>query len=355
MKKIITVLLMILMLLSGCEKKEVEVDKFTMWNKDGAINNLINYVEDVTDENSENYIPKEDRIAIFDLDGTLLCEHFPTYIEFMLYCYRVLGDKDYKASDELKDFGLDVLNAIKTNSINEELEKKEYINFGKVFDSMPVEEYKEYLKKFLEIEVDGFENMSFKDAYFRPMVEVLAYLEENDFIVYVCSGTDRDLDRVLMDGFYHLPYYQVIGTDCYNEGSKHDDVDYLEYQYDKDEVVIRDDTPIIKNIKSSKIAQIYQEIGQKPVLAFGNSTGDFSMFSYTASNDKYKTAIFCLLPDDDEREYANMNKVETLTKACKENGYYTVSMKDDFLTMFDDNVKKNPSKMDFTNSLIDNY
>ena len=91
----------------------------------------------------------------------------------------------------------------------------------------------------------------------------------------------------------------------------------------------------------SKPAQMQQEIGQKPVLAFENSTGDTSMFMYTTDQNPYRSAAFCLLPDDDDREIAYPEKVENLTAFCEENGWYTVSMKDDFKTIYKEGVKKN--------------
>jgi len=272
-----------------------------------------------------------------------------------MYSYRVLEDPTYDAPQELKDLAAQILNAGIDKKIPENIEEDESLALGVAFDGMLTDDYKEYCKTFMEHEVDGFDNLTYKESYFRPMVQVLKYLDDNDFIIYVVSGTDRDLDRITMDYIYHIPYYQVIGTDCYNEGSHHDDVNYLEYQYDQDEEVMRDSTRIIKNVKSSKITQMYQEIGQQPVMAFGNSSGDQSMFTFTATNPNYKTAVFCVVPDDDERDYASESKVTKLTKLCEENGYNVISMKNDFLTLYGEGVTKNPSNMKFTNHLLDLY
>jgi len=343
-------------LLSGFIPKSIcKKSGFSDWKRDGAIKELIAYVEDVTNKRSKNYIPKEDRIAVFDLDGTLVGEQAPIYFEWVMFCQRVLDDPSFTATKEMKDLAMQILQAAIDKKIPENIEEDESIMFGLAFDDMTVEEYKEYVQSFLNREADGFDGLKYKDAYFRPMVQVLKYLEEHDFIIYICSGTDRDADRVLMDQFYHIPYYHVIGTDCYNEGSKHDDVNYLEYQYDNDEVVMRDSTRIIKNVKASKITQMYQEIGQKPVLAFGNSSGDQSMFTFTSANNKYKTAVFCIVPDDDVREYAGASKVEKLKASCEKNGWNVISMKDDFLRIYAEGVTKNPEKLSYTNSLIEKY
>ena len=115
---------------------------------------------------------------------------------------------------------------------------------------------------------------------------------------------------------------------------------------------MRDDKRIIKNVKASKVVQMAQEIGQKPVIAFGNSSGDTSMFMYTTYDNPYKSAAFCIVPDDNEREYAYPEKVEKLKKVCEENGWHIISMKDDFLTIYGDNVTKNEQKTSFVDSLI---
>jgi len=323
-----------------------------MWNSDGVINELVAYVEDVTNEESENFIPEDDRIAVFDVDGTLCGEQAPIYFEWMLFCERVLNDPTYTATAEQKDVARQILQAGIAKSIPETIEEDESKLFGEVFDDMLISDYKNYLNNFYEKDVDCFDNLKYKDMFYQPMYEVLEYLDQNDFIIYLCSGTDRDAVRLLVDNFYHIPYYQVIGSDCYNEGSHHDDEYYLEYQYDNDEQVMRDSTRIIKNVKSSKIMQMYQEIGQQPVLAFGNSSGDQSMFTFTSTNEKYKSAVFCIVPDDNEREYAFESKVEKLTKTCETNGWNVVSMKNDFLVMYGDSVSKNPDNYTYTNYLL---
>lgn len=336
------------LLLTSCGQK---TDDFTLWNKDGVIKELVAYVEDVTNEKGENFIPVKDRVAVFDLDGTLVGEQFPIYFEWLMYAQRVLADPDCQADEEMKAVARDIITAGENRKIPEDIEEKESLLFGKAFDGMLVDDYRSYVANFLAEEADGFDNLTFGQAYFKPMTEVITYLEKNDFKVFICSGTDRDADRIMVSGFCDIPMYQVIGSDCYSEGSKHDEVYYLDYQFDTDEAIMRDYRRIIKNVKSSKIIQMAQEIGQKPVLAFGNSSGDTSMFIYTTYGNPYKSEAFCIVPDDNDREYAYPDKVEKLTKSCEENGWHTVSMKDDFLTIYGDDVKKDENNTSFIDSL----
>lgn len=328
-----------------------EKNDFTLWKPDGVITEVTKYVADVTNPKSENYIPPEDRVAVFDLDGTLIGEQFPIYFEWLMFAQRVLADPDFQADEEMKEVARAILTAGENRSIPEDLEEKESVLFGKAFDGMTTGEYRAYVNAFLAQNADGFDNLTFGGAYYKPMTEIITYLEKNDFKVFICSGTDRDADRMFVQKFADVPFYQIIGSDFYTEGAKHPGVYYLEYQFEPDEELVRDDIRIIKNVKASKAVQMAQEIGQKPVIAFGNSTGDISMFMYTTYGNPYKTAAFCVVPDDNEREYAYPKKVEKLKEICGENGWHTISMKDDFLTIYGENVVKNENNTAFLDSL----
>ena len=103
---------------------------------------------------------------------------------------------------------------------------------------------------------------------------------------------------------------------------------------------MRTDELIIKNLKTNKVLQISQEIGKVPVLSFGNSGGDCAMHNYALSNSKYKSAAFMLIADDDARDHANRDKALTLGQQWRESGYYVISMRDDFKTIYGDGVVK---------------
>ena len=85
---------------------------------------------------------------------------------------------------------------------------------------------------------------------------------------------------------------------------------------------------------------IAEEIGKIPVLAFGNSTGDFSMMEYVLKNNKYKSKGFMVLCDDNVRENGNLGKASMIKNVSDENGYNTISMKDDWKTIYGYGVEK---------------
>ena len=71
---------------------------FQYWNDDSPTKaKIIEFVEDVTNPYSANYIPPEDRIATFDMDGTFYCETAPIYFQEAMFLHRVLDDPNYTA------------------------------------------------------------------------------------------------------------------------------------------------------------------------------------------------------------------------------------------------------------------
>jgi hypothetical protein len=107
----------------------------------------------------------------------------------------------------------------------------------------------------------------------------------------------------------------------------------------KEENLVRTDELIIKNLKTNKVLQISQEIGKVPVMSFGNSGGDCAMHNYCLQSP-YRCAAFMLIADDEDRDYANREKAFKLGIQWREAGYYVISMRDDFKTIYGEGVEK---------------
>ena len=86
-----------------------------------------------------------------------------------------------------------------------------------------------------------------------------------------------------------------------------------------------------------------QEIGQQPVLSFGNSTGDSSMAEYVTSGNPYRSLAFMLCCDDAERENGSLSKAEKMFSLCEEFDWVPVSMKNDWTTIYGDGVTYLPA------------
>ncbi|MDO4940563.1 MAG: HAD family hydrolase [Erysipelotrichaceae bacterium] len=324
-KKIITILLSISILLTitGCKDNS----DFSRWNDNDSLDFLIDYVKDVTDEKSENFIPVEDRIAVFDMDGTLYSQTAPYYVEMCLYIYRILKDPTYTPSDEQMQIARQIMTD--KSEGDTDLFAKRYVE---AFAGMSVDDYDAYVKEFLtNVDAEEFDNMKYCDLWYKPMLEIVDYLNKNDFTIYICSGTDRDTVRAMVDGYCNVDGTRIIGSDVELGAIKQTDSSYV---YSVDDKVVRTDVLITPNDKAEKVSQLAQEIGKRPVLSFGNSDGDVSMHMYTLGNDNYKSAAFMLVNDDDVREHGNpLTANDTYTK-WQGYGFYTFSIKDDFKEVF---------------------
>ena len=172
------------------------------------------------------------------------------------------------------------------------------------------------------------------------MLQVVNYLKANDFTVYVISGTDRFICRGLMvNSPLVLPNKQIIGSDELVVARKQNGVDGLDYTFEQGDDLILGGEFIIKNLKMNKVTVINKEIGQQPVLSFGNTTGDAAMANYTLGKNPYKSLAFMLCCDDLDRENGNIDKANKMYELCEEFHWIPVSMKNDWTTIYADGVK----------------
>jgi len=324
--------------------EEQDEQYFTFWNPEApALKTLISYVDSVTDETSPDYIPPADRIAVFDMDGTLCAELNPTYLEYYMLAWRILKDPNYEPDAEMLDFGRMLRDNAIAKTFPDHMDMLHAVHAAKAYAGMTLTQYADFVTNLLVREADGFEGMTYANTFYLPMIEVVEYLQDKGFKVYVVSGSDRFICRTYIEGVLDIPYEQIIGMDVAVEASHQGDTDGLEYVYSSDDTIVRTDRLLIKNLKMNKVTQIVKEIGRQPVLSFGNTSGDVSMHNYTIFHNKYKSAAFMLIADDSERDYGNEEKVQPLKEKWEQSGYNVISMKNDFKTIYGEEVKKTGS------------
>ena len=343
MKKLLMVLLALVMVLALAAPAlaEEEEELFQYWNKEApALKALIEYVETVTDETSPDYIPPADRIATFDMDGTLCAELNPTYLEYYTLAWRILKDTSWEPDAEMLEFGRMLRDHALDKSFPDHMDMLHAQHAAKAYAGMTLTQFADFITNCLVREADGFEGMSYANTFYVPMIEVVEYLQDNDFKVFICSGSDRFLCRTYIEGVLDIPYEQIIGMDVAVEATNQNGADGLDYVYTSEDNIIRTDNLLIKNLKMNKVAQIVRDIGRQPVLSFGNSGGDMSMHNYTIFNNRYKSMAFMLIADDSERDYGDAEKVQPLKEKWEANGYQVISMRDDFLTIYGEEVTK---------------
>ena len=330
------------------EIAQIQVKKakdFKFWTNDAAAKQkLVEYVTDVTNKNSKNFIPVEDRLAVFDMDGTFICETAPCYFEWMLYLERALNDPEYTPSPEDRSYAEMVNTEIRaghfmTGKFPKGIDNGEAKSQQSVFAGMTPKDYAAYVKKFMNKPVEGLTNLKWGEAFYLPMVEVIKYLQANNFKVYIVTGSDRPATRVMACDLLKIPTDNVIGTDPQILASNQGDTLADNYNYRQDDYLLRGQL-VQKNLKMNKVIAIEHEIGKQPVLAFGNSGGDTSMLNYTLAGNEYKSLSFLVICDDLARELGNIDKANGCINLADKNGWIKISMRDDFKTIYGDDVKR---------------
>ncbi len=353
--RVLTVFLLFTMLcgtsmMTSCSTDEnattpVKKEYFKSWNQCEALTALKEYVEDVTNPKSSNYISVEDRIATFDMDGTFVGELYPTYFEYNMLEYRVLDDESYsgKAPDDVRQTAQNIRDFVRNGTpLPDHFDMRHARAAAKAYAGMTIAEFDAYVKAYGTKPANGFKGMTYGNSFYKPMLEVFEYLKDNNFTFYVVSGSDRFICRALVESIGIEPS-KVIGMDVMLVSSKQGGQAGVNYTMEKEEELVRTDSLLIKNLKTNKVLQISQEIGKVPVLAFGNSGGDCSMLNYCLNN-KLRSAAFMLIADDENRDHANREKALKLGTQWRNAGYHVISMRDDFVTIYGQGVEK----IDFT-------
>ena len=208
------------------------------------------------------------------------------------------------------------------------------------YRGMTMDELAEMVEEFKGSEAWGFTGMTRGEAWYRPMVELVETLQENGFTVYIVTATERNIVRQIIAGVLNIPPSHVIGTEYgYTASGQAESAD-TDYTFQASDRVVFDGSYSGENAKMSKVDAIVREIGQQPVLAFGNSSGDLAMEIYTISGNPYKSGAYMVLADDEEREYGDAESAAGKRADYEALGIHVISMKDDFRTIYGDGVEK---------------
>ena len=316
---------------------------FQYWNADSPTKQkIIEFVEDVTNPNSANYIPPEDRIATFDMDGTFYCETAPIYFQEAMFLHRVLEDENYTAPKKLFNLAKKIQPKVYNKEKLTPAENKAYFEgLTKAYEGMTDEEYRAYVREFMDTNETGLTNLKRGEAFYLPMVEIISYLTNNGFNVYIDSACGASTTRELVGGVIPIPLDRILASDFNftSTGMGKDIPKNHFYDRHKEKIVISG-KPLSDNAKTVKIFSIINQIGKKPVLAFGNSGGDSGMLEYTLQNNKYRAESFFVICDDTERELGNPTRAKSDRELALKRGWNPISMRDEFKTIYGDNVKR---------------
>ena len=319
-------------------------EAFPSWNPDSeTLKELVEFVADCTDESGAGYLDPADRIAVFDMDGTILCEKAPVYFDYCLTMYRVLDDPTYNATEEEKNAMQQTRDHAYANGevFDPEIGPVKNDLVASAFAGMTPEEFRSYVVDFADhVDAVGFEGMTYGESFYKPMIEVIDYLRANDFDVWMVSACEREVVRALVER-YDIPFDHVVATDVPYDASGKGEEPADKYNMSQEDILLLG-APIaeVECGKSGKPAGIAREIGKRPVLAFGNSSGDFSMLNYAESNPNHEGMGFFVVCDDTEREYGSDEKAAEYYEVVEKENWTAISMANDWAVIYGDGVQK---------------
>jgi phosphoserine phosphatase len=273
---------------------------------------IIDFVERVTDPQSQDFVPESDRLATFDMDGTIICEK-PRSMG-MVFAEEFLRSiakesptlsqiQPYKAAleNDRKYLGPNFLQVLTTAHLG-----------------YPQSKYREEAREFVNTSNHPRFHVPYRNLVYQPMKELIAYLKSKQFSVYVVSGSWQGFVRVVGQETLGFEYSHLIGSKI-----------GLDFQVRNGESFFlrKGESLAPDNVEKGKPENIQAHIGIKPILAFGNSNGDQQMYEFADTNH-YKHLILSLDHDDAAREYKYPSAVQ-----YKE-GWLKVSMKNNFKVVF---------------------
>jgi len=266
-------------------------DPLPSWTDTDTKARIIAFVDAVTDPASGQYVTPAERIATFDNDGTLWGEQ-PMYFQ-LIYALDTVAtlaeaDPSILTSDTLKAAAEGDYAAVLDGGKPALVELMTVTHAG-----ISVDTFQGLVADWLDTATHPTTGLRYDQMTYQPMVELLRYLRDEGFKTYIVSGGGIHFMRVFTDRAYGIPPEQVIGT-------------YTDTEYQ-----IIDGTPTIVKApaigfvddKEGKPINIDRIIGRRPIIAGGNSDGDFAMMQWTTAGDGPRMGIL-IHHTDAEREVA---------------------------------------------------
>ncbi len=305
---------------------QAQADPLASWNDGAAKRAIIELVEATTKPTSPRFVAPEARIAVFDNDGTLWSEK-PSYFQlaFALDRVRALAPQhpEWKTTQPFKAALEGDMKALAAGGEHALLELVMASHAGNT-----TEEFQSIVGQWLAEARHPTLKRPYTELVYQPQLELLEYLRSSGFKVFIVSGGGIDFLRVFSEEVYGVPRENVVGSSIVTE-----------YKVvDGKPALVRLPKLNFIDDKAGKPVGIHQHIGRRPILAFGNSDGDFEMLEWTTAGEGPRLGLL-VHHDDVEREFAydRESSVGRLNRGLDEaakRGWQVVSMKHDWKQVY---------------------
>lgn len=307
------------------QQQQAAAQALPSWRDGAAREALLKFVADVTQPGSPNFVPPEERVAVFDNDGTLWSEQ-PMYFQFFFLLDQVRAaapqHPEWRTDPAYKALMANDMQAVMRNR------KQALALIAKANSGMSVEEYDRTIRDWIASARHPRFNKPYTELVFQPQLELLSFLRANGFRTYIVSGGTIDFMRPWSQAVYGIPPEQVIGS---SQGIRYAVRDGKPVLMREPKLDFIDDGP-------GKPVGIYRHIGRRPILAVGNSDGDLQMLEYTTGGSGPRLAVL-VHHDDAEREFAydrqsHVGKLDKALDAARAKGWTVISMKRDWSRIY---------------------
>jgi hypothetical protein len=301
-------------------------DPLPSWNDGKAKQSIITFVAQVTKAGSPDFVPPAERIAVFDNDGTLWAEQ-PMYFQLLFAVDRVkVLAPQYPEWKDKEPFASLLKGDVETALAGGKHAILEIIMATHAGNT--TEEFEKIVKDWISTAKHPTTKRPYTEMVYQPMLEVLAFLRANGFKTFIVSGGGIEFMRPWSEKVYGVPPEQVIGSSI------------------KVKFEMREGTPVLVRLpeidffddKEGKPVAIHQQIGRRPIAAFGNSDGDLQMLQWTTSGQGPRFALY-VHHTDAEREWAydrnsSIGRLDKGLDEAKSKGWTVVDMKQDWKVVY---------------------
>ncbi|WP_049735419.1 HAD family hydrolase [Rhizobium ecuadorense] len=303
-----------------------QTDLLPSWNDGASKQAILDFVAGVTAEGGPDYVVPEERIAVFDNDGTLWAEQ-PLYFQvlFAIDRAKALAPQHPEWKDK-EPFASLLKGDVKSALAGGEHAIVELV--AATHSDMTTEEFNSIVKDWLARARHPKTQRQYTEMTYQPMLELLAFLRSSGFKTFIVTGGGIEFVRAFAEDTYGVPPEQVVGSAGKTKFETRDGRPVLMKEPGVDFV---DD-------KAGKPVGIQRHIGRRPIAAFGNSDGDLQMLQWTCTGSGLR---FCLYVHhtDGEREWAydrqsSIGRLDEGLDQAAANGWTVVDMKKDWKKVF---------------------
>jgi len=325
-RTLITLLTMGLVMVFAALAAAQANDPLPSWNEGASKQAIKQFVKDVSTKGGPRFVAPEERIAVFDNDGTLWAEQ-PMYFQlaFALDQVKALAPMhpEWNEKQPFKGVLENDLKAVLDGGEHALLEIVMATHAGNTTD-----EFSQTVKDWLTTAKHPKTGRPYTDMVYQPMLELLAFLRANGFKTYIVSGGGIEFMRPWSERVYGIPPEQVIGSSIKTK---------FDLTHGKPAIIRLPELNFIDD-KAGKPLAINLHIGRRPIAAFGNSDGDLQMLQWATTGKGARLALI-VHHTDGVREWAydRNSLVGRLDKAldeAKARNWTIVDMKNDWKTIF---------------------